>query len=48
MKTEYDENILDYWKLSNGNYNVKMKQDDGLDDDCNRKNALLAHLGAFI
>ena len=48
MKTEYDENILDYWKLSNGNYIVKMKQDDGLDDDCNKKKALPAHLGAFI
>ena len=34
MKTEIDENVLDYWKLPNGNYIVKMKKDDGLDDDC--------------
>ena len=34
MKTEFDENVLDYWKLPNGNYIVKMKKDDGLDDDC--------------
>ena len=26
MKTEFDENILDYWKLPNDNYFVKMKK----------------------
>ena len=24
METEYDENVLDYWKLPNGNYIVKL------------------------
>ena len=48
MKTEFDENVLDYWKLPNGNYIVKMKKDDGLDDDCDIKNTLLEVLGAFI
>ena len=48
MKTEFDENILDFWKLPNGNYIVKMKKDDGLDDDCDIKNTLPAVLGAFI
>ena len=48
MKTEFDENVLDYWKLPNGNYFVKMKKDDGLDDDCDIKNTLAAVLGAFI
>ena len=48
MKTEFDENVLDYWKLTNGNYIVKMKKDDGLDDDCDIKNTLPAVLGAFI
>ena len=49
MKTELDENVLDYWKLRNGNYVVKMKKDDGLDDDdCDNKNTLPAVLGAFI
>ena len=47
MKTEFDENVLDYWKLPNGNYIVKMKKDDGLDDDCDIKNTLPAVLGAF-
>ena len=37
MKTEIDGNVLDYWKLSKGNYIVKMKGDDGLDDDCDIK-----------
>ena len=48
MKTELDENVLDYWKLPNGNYIVKMKKDDGLDDDCDIKITLPAVLGAFI
>ena len=49
MKTEFDENVLDYWKLPNGNYIVKMKKDDGSDDDdCDIKNTLPAALGAFI
>ena len=26
MKSEFDENVLDYWKLPNGNYIVKMKK----------------------
>ena len=37
MKTEFDENVLDYWKLANGNYIVEMRKDDGLDDDCDNK-----------
>ena len=48
MKTEVDENVLDYWRLPNGNYFVKMKKDDGLDDDCDNEITLPAVLGAFI
>ena len=48
MKTEFDENVLNYWRLPNGNYIVKMKKDDGLDDDSDIKNTLPAVLGAFI
>ena len=48
MKTEFDEKFLDFWKLPNGNYIVKMKKDDGLDDDCDIKNTSPAVLGAFI
>ena len=48
METEYDENVLDYWKLPNGNYIVKLKKDDGLEGDNDVKNTLPSHLGAFI
>ena len=48
METEYDDNVLDYWILPNGNYIVKLKKDDGLDGDNDVKNILPSHLGAFI
>ena len=48
METEYDDNVLDYWRLPNGNYIVKLKKDDGLDGDNDVKNTLPSHLGAFI
>ena len=48
MKTEFDEKVLEYWKLRNENYIVKIKKDDGLDDDCDIENTLPAHLWAFI
>ena len=48
METEYDDNVLDSWRLPNGNYFVKMKKDDGLESDFDMKNALPSQLGAFI
>ena len=48
MKTEFDEKVLDHWRLPNGNYIVKTKKDDGLDDDCDKENTLPAVLRAFI
>ena len=48
MKTEFGENLLEYSKLPNGHFIVKMKKDDGLDDDCDIKNTLPAVLGVFI
>ena len=48
VKTELDEIVLDYWKLTYGNYIVKIKNDDGLDDDCDIKNTLPAVFGAFM
>ena len=48
MQTEYDENELVYRKLPNGNYLVKLKNDDGLDGDNDVKNTLPSYLGAFI
>ena len=48
METDCDENVLYYWKLSNGNYTIKMRKEDGLYDDCDIKNTLPAHSSAFI
>ena len=48
MKAKLDEDVLDYWELPNGNYKVKMKKDEKLDDDNDFKNTLPAVLGAFI
>ena len=48
METEYDEIVSDYWRLSNENYIVKLRNDDGLEGDNDVKNTLPSHLGAFI
>ena len=47
MQIHYDENALDYWKLPNGIYIVKIKNGDGLDDNNNVENTLPSDLGAF-
>ena len=46
MEKEYDEYKLDYWRLPNVNYNVKLKKDDGLDGNNDVENTLPSHLGA--
>ena len=33
MMTEYDERVIDYWKISGINYIVKMIDDAGLEDE---------------
>ena len=33
MQTEYDDNVLDYWRLPNGNFIVKLNKDGGLEGD---------------
>ena len=48
METDYDDNVIDYWRLPNGNYTGKFKKDDGLDGDNDVKNTLTRHLEAFI
>ena len=48
MKTEDDENQVEYWKLPHEIHILKMKKDDGLDDDCDFENTLPAQLGAFF
>ena len=44
MQTEYDENVLVFWRLPNGHYIVKIKKDHGLDGDNDVKNTLPSHL----
>ena len=48
MQTEYDENVLDYWKLSNGVYILKMKKHEELHCDIDVKNAIPRPLKAFL
>ena len=33
MMTKYDEKVKDYWKISHGNFIVKMIDDAGLGDE---------------
>ena len=48
MKTEYEKNVLDYLKLPNEFFFVKLRKDGGIDDDCDIKITLPTHSGAFI
>ena len=38
MQTEYDDNVIDYLKLTKGNCLVNLIKDDGLDGDNDVKN----------
>ena len=33
METEYDDNVLENWRLPNGIYKKKLEKDDALDGD---------------
>ena len=48
MHTEYDERVLDYQKINYGNYFVKMKDDEGLEDEVKKANTLQLQLAVFI
>ena len=48
MVTEYDEKVLDYQKINHGKYIVKMKDDEGLEDEIKKANTLPLHLAVFI
>ena len=45
MRSEYDGRILDYHKINYGNYIVKLKDDEGMEDEVN---TLPLQLAAFI
>ena len=48
MQTEYDERVLDYQKINYGNYIVKMKDGEGLQDEVKTVNTLPLQLAVFI
>ena len=48
MQKEYDNNVLGYGNLPNGNYIVKFKKDDGLDAENDKTNTLPSHLENFV
>ena len=48
MMTEYDEWVKGYWRVSHGNYIVKMIEDPGLEDEVKKINTMPLHLGAFV
>ena len=46
--TEYDERVLDYQKFNYENYIVKMKDDEGLEDEIKKANTIPLQLAVFI
>ena len=48
MMTEYDERLLDYLTIDYGNYIVKLKDEEGLQDEVKKVNTMPLHLGAFV
>ena len=48
MMSEYDERVKKYWKISDGNYNVKIIDDAGLEDEVKKLNTMPLHLGACV
>ena len=48
MMTEHAERVLDYQKINYGNYIVKMKNDEGLEDHVKKINTMPLHLDAFV
>ena len=48
MMTEYDVRVLDYQKTNCGNYIVKMKDDQVLQDEVKKVNTMPLHMRAFV
>ena len=48
MMAEYDEQVLDYQKINHGNYIVKLKDDEGLQDEVKKVNTMPLQWGAFV
>ena len=48
MQTEYDDKVLEYWKLPNGSCIVQLFGNDGFHGNNNVKNALHSNLRALV
>ena len=48
MMLEYDERVSDYQKMNHENYIVKLKDDEGLEDEVKKVNTLPLQLAVFI
>ena len=48
MMSEYDERVLDYQKSNYGNYIVRFRDDEGLQDEVKKVNTMPLHLAAFV
>ena len=48
MTSEYDERVKDYWKLSLGNYIVKLIDDAGLEAEVKKLNTMPLHHRAYV
>ena len=48
MMSEYDDRVKDYWKLSHGNYIVKLVDDKVLEDVVKKLKTVPLHLGSFV
>ena len=48
MLPEYDERVKEYWRMSHGNYIVKLIDDKELEDEVKELNTLPLNLGSFV
>ena len=48
MMSENDERVKDHWRISHGNFIVKMIEDKGLEDEVKKYKTIPLHLGAFV
>ena len=48
MMGENGGRVKDYWRISHGNFIVKMIDDAGLEDQVKNLNTMSLHLGAFV
>ena len=47
MMTEYDERVLDHRKINYGNYIVRLRYDEGLQDEVKESQYYASSLGCF-